>query len=683
MRLIKVLKRESPLTLARETLWRAQREWNRKRTPARLRHIGEYQFRCVPYYAPALQAMSKRAQTLILSFADEICSGRFPLLSYETPELGPRPKWNRDFVSGAEWPCVPCEFRECLRQDGSDIKVPYELSRLQCLPVLGKAFVVSGDASYRRAAMALLSDWIEANPVLHGVNWTLAMEAALRGMSICFLLNLLAPFSADEQSWLKSATRSLAEHLLFIGGHSEFSHLVSSNHYLSNIVGGYCLSVFLEGDGMAARRRRYRRKIEAEMARQVYEDGADYEASTGYHVLVTQFFTAAFLLMRAEGRSTIAPAFAERLRLMFRFLGMFANSRGELPHVGDCDDGRTEFLLDDLHQMLLAPLAERNSLRVSHLLGIGQRLFGEGQGSGDDAAWHGLTDTKAGPVRESRADFQKTSSVAVIPRGGVGILRNGSAELLFFAIPNGIHGKGSHTHNDKLSVVLRIADREVLCDPGTGCYTRDMAMRNHFRGTAAHNTISIDRVEQNRIAPGLRGLFLLGNEAGVTPIEQGRDGEGQFLRASHSGYRALGVTHTRTVRASGDERGFMIEDELEGAGEHEFEFNLQLAPGCRAEISSDESAIGCRIGKAAQDLQVLVNAPRATLLHASIEASPVSRAFGVTVPAEKLRIRGRSSLPARIMTRLSWSAKQDASATIDLSEEVPAREAIEEGIHRP
>jgi|SRR5690242_2442079 len=681
MRLLKVLKRESSLTLAREALWRAQREWNRKRTPARLRRTGEFQFCCVPYYAPAPQSISKRAQTLILSFADEIRSGRYPLLSYKTPELGRRPKWNRDFVSGAEWPCAPCEFRECLRQDGSDIKVPYELSRLQFLPVLGKAFAVSGDPCYRRAAMALLSDWIEANPVLHGVNWTLAMEAALRGMSICFLLNLLAPFSAEEQPWIKAATRSLAEHLFFVEGHSEFSYLVSSNHYLSNIVGGYCLSCFLEGDGMAARRRGYRRKIEAEMAKQVYEDGADYEASTGYHVLTTQLFTTAFLLMRAEARSAIAPAFAGRLRLMFRFLGMLANSQGELPHVGDCDDGRTEFLLDDLHQMLLVPLAERNSLRASHLLGIGQRLFGEGQGRGDDAAWYGLSDTEAERFGDCRANVQADASVAVIPRGGIGMLRNGSAELLFFAIPNGIHGKGSHTHNDKLSFVLRIAGREVLCDPGTGCYTRDMAMRNHFRGTLAHNTIAIDGVEQNRIPEGLRGLFLLGNEAAVTPVEQGRDAQGWFLRAAHSGYRALGVTHIRTVRASADETAFVIEDELEGAGEHEFEFNVQLAPEFRAEILPMGNTIACRIAGSSQKFRAELTVSAEAALQACVEASPVSRAFGVTVPAEKLRIRGRAVLPARIITRMSWTESRDGDGNCEGSEEIAPSEVVVEGMH--
>jgi len=51
---------------------------------------------------------------------------------------------------------------------------------------------------------------------------------------------------------------------------------------------------------MAARRREYRHRIEVEMTRQVYEDGGDYEASTGYQVLVTQLFTTALLLMRSD-----------------------------------------------------------------------------------------------------------------------------------------------------------------------------------------------------------------------------------------------------------------------------------------------------------------------------------------------------------------------------------------------
>ena len=295
------------------------------------------------------------------------------------------------------------ECRDFIRHDGSDVKVPYELSRLQFLPILAKAHLLTGDDSYRQAARDLLSHWIQSNPAPVGVNWTIAMEAALRGMSICSLLNLLSPFRRDEQLWLASVTRSLAQHLLYIEANIEFSHLLASNHYLSDIVGLYCLSMFLDGKGMAARRREYRKRIEVEMARQVYEDGGDYEASTGYQVLVTQLFTTALFLMRCESSVPVAPAFVKRLKMMFQFLDTLASPSGELPHVGDCDDGRTELLLDDLQQMTHLPIAERNSLRVSRLLGLGQRLFGVGTGPGDDAAWYGLADPARAPYSRNSA----------------------------------------------------------------------------------------------------------------------------------------------------------------------------------------------------------------------------------------------------------------------------------------
>src|SRR5439155_14888180 len=287
MRLLRILKRESPVKLALEVLWRARRAWNKKRVRAQFERPSRVMFRNVPYYNPNLRALSEHSRVLIVAFADEIRAGRYPFLGYGTAELGTHPKWNVDFVSGAEWPYIRQEGRECIRHDGSDVKVPYELSRLQFLPILGKAYVLTGNDGYRRAAKDLLSHWIQSNPFPLGVNWTLAMEAALRAISICFLLNLLSPLRPEEQSWLEAVTRSLAQHLLYIEANNEFSHLITSNHYLSNVVALYCLSSFLDGEGMTARRRDYRRRIESEMAKQVYDDGGDYEASIGYQVFVT------------------------------------------------------------------------------------------------------------------------------------------------------------------------------------------------------------------------------------------------------------------------------------------------------------------------------------------------------------------------------------------------------------
>jgi Heparinase II/III-like protein/Heparinase II/III N-terminus len=678
MRSIKILKRESPFLVAREVLWRIRREWNKRRILGRLNHPGHLTLRDTRYYDPDLQSLSAQGRAPILAFADEVRAGRYPFLGYGTAELGTRPRWNLDFVSGAEWPTVRSECRDCIRHDGSDVKVPFELSRLQFLPILGKAHLLSGDDSYRLAAKELLSDWIQSNPVPIGVNWTIAMEAALRGMSICFLLNLFSPFRREEQSWLATVTRSLAQHLLYIEANLEFSHLLTSNHYLSDIVGLYCLSMVLEGDGMAARRQKYRRRIEAEMAKQVYEDGGDYEASTGYQVLVTQLFTTALLLMRSESSAPVAPAFAERLRKMFQFLSTVASTRGQLPHVGDCDDGRTELLADDLQQMIHCPVAERNSQRISSLLGLGQRLFGAGTGPVDDAAWYGLADTVRDVHSEPRLNPGSSCSIEVLPKSGIGVLKNGSAELLFLAIPNGIYGKGSHTHNDKLSFVLRVGGQEIFCDSGTGCYTKDIATRNRFRSTAAHNTLMIDGTEQNRIDAGPQGLFTLGNEATVSLIQAGRESQSCFLRASHSGYRSLGVKHTRTVRAVEGEPALVIDDKLEGDGVHDFELNFQLAPNRNAEIISLENGIMCRV---LGDPEVQLIVTGSVLLQGEMRPSLVSAAYGATVPSSRVRVWGRTTVPARITTQMWWAHLADtATGQLESARKIQSRDAVAEGV---
>ena len=93
------------------------------------------------------------------------------------------------------------------------------------------------------------------------MNWTVAMEAALRGISLCLTMDLLWPFSGEEKPWLDQMTASLWQHLRFIETHSEFSFLVRSNHYLSNIVGLTTLSAYLRGPGMRRRLQKYARAV--------------------------------------------------------------------------------------------------------------------------------------------------------------------------------------------------------------------------------------------------------------------------------------------------------------------------------------------------------------------------------------------------------------------------------------
>jgi len=645
-----ILRSNSPVLVVREVLWRIKKQWNKAKFRLRGRLDESPVHLCWPaYYQPNPAACSPRAAAAIVGVADLISCGQFPFLGYGTVNLGFPPRWDVDFVSGKEWPMRPAERLTLIRHDGSDVKVPWELSRLQFLPVLGKAYLLTAKEQYRTAAMRLLANWIEQNPLGVGVNWTVAMEPALRAMSICFLLNLLGPAREGEGAWFRNAELSLLEHLLFIEAHLEFSHLARGNHYLSNIVGLFCISTFLEGPGMQSRRQKYQRKVEEEILHQVYADGGDYEASTGYQVLVTQLFTTAYLLMCAQAASP-QPSFVSRLGSMYGWMICLADSSGTLPHVGDCDDGRVELLFDDLSQMLnLSPQA-RNSQRVSSLLGLAPEfLQGATVFPSEDGCWYGMCRPR--PRKEVDGRAYSPAAVTLLSQSGIAIARKAEHEVLFFALPNGIGGKGSHTHNDKLSVILRLAGEELLCDSGTCFYTRDAGTRNYFRSTGGHNTVVVDGCEQNALSTQPKALFCLGNDAAVSGIRWSEKDGVIRLQAAHFGYRRIGVNHSRSLVFSNC--CLQIEDCFEGAGEHHFRTLLHLPPlwDVRpAQLSGTKVSFEVR---GPCPVSIVLQAPAE--LNAIQDQVQLSRCYGTAFSGTRISVLSEAALPFSMSTRVSWN----------------------------
>ena len=636
VRLLTVVRQESPVTLAREMLWRTRRHWRQRHLREKLERVScPVVYSPIGYYQPALAELSEKQTKIILQYADSICAGQFPWFAYGPVYLGFPPAWNLDFVSGGAWPDLRAPAIQVVRHDGSDVKVPWDLSRLQFLPVLGKAWRVSGERRYREAGKDLLSDWIEKNPVGVGANWTIAMEAALRAVSICLFLELLSPYNSEEQSWLTNISKCLWHHWLFIEAHNEFSHLVRSNHYLSNIVGLFCLAAFLRGPQTEQRQRYYQALIAREMLRQVYADGGHNEASTGYHLLCLEMFTHAYLVMRSLGTEP-SSAFTIRLRSMYRFLAALADARGRVPLLGDCDDGRVELFTDDLKQMLETQSDKRHSLSVSSLLGVGESLFDESYGGEEsEGSWFR-------PVSRSQSG---RSSTAHGPRSrtfassGLAVAQSKNLEVLFAAMPNGINGKGSHTHCDKLSLIVRIDDAEIFTDSGTGCYTRNAGMRNHFRSTETHNTVQIDGEEQNRFSVSQAGLFRTCDDAHVSPIEVEESGGTTVLRSSHDGYRRLGVKHARTLQLT-PQPSLIVEDILSGSGDHSFRAFFHLGRSRDATIDqASGQEIRCHIAHGSRVVRLSCRA--AVQLEMSCIPSMRSPAYGLIHEAKTIVVSGR------------------------------------------
>jgi Heparinase II/III-like protein len=266
------------------------------------------------------------------------------------------------------------------------------------------------------------------------------------------------------------------------------------------------------------------------------------------------------------------------------------------------------------------PAAERHSLQVGSLYGLASLLLA--------CASHG----------------QKP--VSLLRDSGIALLRSGEASVVFCAMPNGLRGRGSHTHCDKLSIILRLGLDEVFSDSGSRWYTRSAQRRNLDRATRAHNTLMVDEADQNSLSTDSQLLFECGNEAVVSPITILESG----VRASHQGYRRLGVEHQRTVQLS---RGCLeVLDEVSGAGEHVLDLRFVL--GSEWRISSE--------GMTGKTISCLIAGPRRLTLQCeaqsplvlSILPAEISREYGSGLPTNSIRIHTTALLPAKVQTRVQW-----------------------------
>ena len=125
--------------------------------------------------------------------AGDALARRVSLLGSGPVQLGTPIDWHRDFKSGFAWTETYTRRIDYADLDRSnDVKVPWELSRLQWLLPAGQAYALTGDERYARGAREILDEWIAGNAYMRGVNWAIAMEPALRLLSWTYLFHTCA-----------------------------------------------------------------------------------------------------------------------------------------------------------------------------------------------------------------------------------------------------------------------------------------------------------------------------------------------------------------------------------------------------------------------------------------------------------------------------------------------------------
>jgi hypothetical protein len=489
--------------------------------------------------------------------------------------------WHRDPLSGFDWPLDFYSELNLHRGDGSDVRVVWELNRLSHLLTLACAYSLNHDQRLSAEFFRGVESWDSRNPIGFGVNWNCAMEVALRAMNLVGAFSVFRRAPDLDAERLGRLLRIFDQHGSFIREHLEFSYVATSNHYLSNVAGLLWLGVLLPELTEAKAWRDFGlRELQREMDKQVLPDGADCESSTGYHRLVLELFLYSFLQCRLNGIE-IEGRYWQKLHQMFRYLRSYLRPDGAAPLLGDSDGGR------------VLPIYHHRGNDHGYLLSIGAVLFDDPQlkddnlGASPELYW--LLGERAFQVYEGLAADTDGTSSQYFPDAGVCVLREGNDYLLLNASGVGLNGRGSHGHNDALSIEVSACGRAFIVDPGTFVYTADLQQRHLFRSTAYHSTVQIDGVEQNQTSKSTP--FVIGDEAKPKLVTWFDDALKNGVSADHYGYRRLPqpVTHRRKATFYKEARLWLVEDEFFGSGEHKFTTRFHFDSGL--EVTTDNERV--------------------------------------------------------------------------------------------
>ena len=521
--------------------------------------------------ASLLQTSFRPQVDEIIESAKRITEHRWPLLGFGENDFGRGINWNRDPLSGRVW---PAEFHADIvlwHNDGSDIRVLWELNRLGHFLTLGQAYALTRNEAFAEEFFGQLESWREQNPLGRGANWCCAMEVALRAMNIigAFVLFRDSPGLTPER--LMNLLAMLDQHGGHIERNLEFSHVSTSNHYLSDLTGLLWLGIMLPELSSAEHWKQWAlHELLREMDKQILPDGADYEASTGYHRLVLELFLYSFILCQ-NNDVPIEDRYWQKLHLMFKYLLGILRPDGFAPLIGDTDGGQ------------VLPIMQHRADDHAYLLSLGASLFNDGALKTPDcelsaeACW--LLGAAGVDAYESLVRAEEPAGSQAFPAAGTYVQKEGNLFLLFNTAGAGVNGRGSHGHNDGLSIEVSACGRAFIVDPATYVYTADLAERHVFRSTAYHSTIQVDEREQNTIQ--LSTPFVVGNESKprLTRWETSHDRD--YAVGEHDGYSGHGdkITHERRVTFNKRERWWLLEDVIHGTGMHQIAARFHFDSG--------------------------------------------------------------------------------------------------------
>jgi hypothetical protein len=652
--------------LKRKLAWRLH--WLRCMTPAevanrvvralqaRAERSGVFGARRVP--APDLSTFSNpwhqanpRVDPLpYVAAAERICSGLLDIFALRGVRLASPPRWNRDPKSGIEAPLAFAKELDC-HDSGlvGDIKYLWEPNRHQHLVTLAQAYALTKQPKYLETIVEHLESWFLACPYGYGPNWASPLEAALRLISWAAVWQLIGNDKVERdfrERWLES----VYQHAQFIRGWLSL-HSSANNHLIGEATGLF-VAALAWPHWPAARGWLATGKLilEREALAQNAPDGVNREQALWYQQFVLEFLVTALLAGKANGQWFSAD-YESRIEAMMDFIASVMDAGGNVPMIGDADDGR------------VCRYSPEEVFPYRSLLSLGAILFKRGDFKlkartlDDRARW--LLGAATADAEFERLDAESTRLPLRQPfaEGGYFVLgcefdTAHEIRLVADAGPLGYRSIAAHGHADALSFTLSAGGMELLIDPGTYAYHTQERWRQYFRGTSAHNTVRIDGLDQS--VPG--GNFVWLRKARAACSLWLSSTEQDTFEGWHDGYMRLDdpVKHRRLIQLQKKARQVLLEDTLEMDDEHD----VELLFHCHEQCHVDALPGGYLVVRNGISLRLMLpqvgNSTSATHRGSLAPISGwVSRAFDRREPTTTIVWRARFSGPVRLRTEIA------------------------------
>ena len=393
----------------------------------------------------------------------------------------------------------------------------------------------AGAASRIAAHRELILQWVVCNPPGKGTGWE------------------PYPLSLRIVNWIKWAIagnvlddamrHSLAVQVRYLSRRLE-KHLMG-NHLFANAKALVFAGCYFCGDEAAKWLRCGMGILSKEIPEQILADGGHFERSTMYHALALEdvldlinVIQCFFSELPSEFQQEL-PNLFQRARSMHSWLLAMCHPDGEISLFNDA-------------AFDIAP-------SVTHLDSYAHRVL-------------------------MNVTTPSTEPLIYLKHSGYVRLSYGPAVALLDVAPVGPDYQPGHAHADTLSFELSIGVWRLLVNSGTSCYDSGPE-RLRQRGTAAHNTVTINGKDSSEVWSGFR-VARRAYPVGLH-IKHYADVSATKVDCSHSGYSWLAgkPVHHRTWLM--DSQGLTVIDRVKGAHKNA-EARFHFHPSVSVEVGSNE-----------------------------------------------------------------------------------------------